>query len=149
MGFDVDLWDDIYEKLYVIVKSVPDFKNNVFQGDRYPADKYPCAFIVPASLVSKPITMNEDDWYYTFEIGIGYHGDDPTKNLKEAFRLASQVTDAIVADRHLSIRDSSTMLARALVQDTHVAQIIPDWNKYSKGLEVIWIGLVVICRKKQ
>jgi len=147
--FDSDLWEDIIEKLYSLVQDIPDFKQNVFMGDRYPPVKYPCAFIVPSPMVSKPITFTEDEWYYSFEIGIGVFGSDVLKNMKEAFRLANKVGEVILADRHLTIRDETSMLNRALVHNTNVTQVIPNWKKYSKRLESYWIGVFVICQKKQ
>jgi hypothetical protein len=147
--FDSDLWRDILEKLFEIVHDVPDFKQNVTQGDRFPPDSYPFACVIPAIITSAPMTFQEDSWYYNFEIGIGVQGDNPDVIMIEAFRLANKICAAIEADRKLTIKDESSQLNRALVSTTHVTQIVPDWRKHNQGLEIYWVGVIVQCRKKQ
>ena len=147
--FDADLWEDILDKLYEIVSDIPDFKNKVFQGDRYPPENYPCAFIVPSVLTAKPITFSEDEWFYAYEIGVGIQGDDPLKNMKEAFRLANKIVETLESDRHLTIKDEDSMLNRALVHDTHSIRVEPDWRRHNKGLETFWVGVTIVCQKKQ
>jgi len=150
--FDSDLWKDIFDKLYEIVHDIPDFKGNVTQGDRYPPDKYPFACITPAlpiTMSSAPVTFQEDEWFYNFEIGIGVHGENPDVNMFDAMRLANKIGEAIEDDRKLTIKDESSQLSRSLVHTTHIVQIISDWRKHSQGLETYWVGLIVQCRKKQ
>jgi len=140
--FDGEVWNNVWKKLHEIVSEVKDFKEQVFQGDKYPPDKYPCAFVCPGRIDSRPATMHESRWSYTFEIGIGVHGEDDKKTTEEAYRLANLIVKGIFADRKLTVSGS------ALVQNLEIPTIIPNWRRRNRGLETRWIGVLVVCQRK-
>jgi len=141
--FNEKLWEDIWKKLHDLIHDgVKEFKGQVFYGEKYPLDKYPCAFICPGEIRSTPKTMQESHWTFIFEIGIGVKGDDPKQNYLDVYHLANLVTSAILEDRHLSTGSEK------LVHNTEVLSIVVNWRDFSRGLETQWLGVIVECQEK-
>lgn len=125
----VDVWD----KLVTLVKTISDFGENVYYGEKFPLDKYPSCYVCPLPISVTPASMMLSSNDAQFEFGVVVHNPDVKEGNLQAFNYVGQIYDLLVADRSLS----------GTVCNLEILQVIPNWRALGKGVEDHWVGLRV------